>query len=295
MIKIYLDTNILYADKNRIFKNPEFGGEYASIIKLKNILNKYREIVKLYVPKVSIMEFKHNCVEQFIIERKKIDEYNNALLSIYGENLIHKTTLKWKNCDEYSNYLNNEITRYIDNNKHDFEVIDVPNCLEEIVDRAIKKQPLFKEVKSGNKTYYDAGFKDNLILETCKSNLTYNDIGIIFTKDSDFGIQFDNIFIARTRDELETIIREHCPDYIIMKLIEKVDTESKKIDLLSILDKDNNSNLRIVDFSNEQIEYDEEEDIFTFFVFANIDDQLQKIKITYNEYMDSIDYAEMLE
>ena len=80
-----------------------------------------------------------------------------------------------------------------------------------------------------------------------------------------------------------------------MKLIEKVDTESKKIDLLSILDKDNNSNLRIVDFSNEQIEYDEEEDIFTFFVFANIDDQLQKIKITYNEYMDSIDYAEMLE
>lgn len=71
MIKIYLDTNILYADKNRIFKNPEFGGEYASIIKLKNILNKYREIVKLYVPKVSIMEFKHNCVEQFIIERKK--------------------------------------------------------------------------------------------------------------------------------------------------------------------------------------------------------------------------------
>ena len=146
-----------------------------------------------------------------------------------------------------------------------------------------------------NKTYYDAGFKDNLILETCKSNLTYNDIGIIFTKDSDFGIQFDNIFIARTRDELETIIREHCPDYIIMKLIEKVDTESKKIDLLSILDKDNNSNLRIVDFSNEQIEYDEEEDIFTFFVFANIDDQLQKIKITYNEYMDSIDYAEMLE
>ena len=46
MIKVFLDTNILYSDKNKIFNKVEFGGEYKRIIKKISSMNKYSKIKK---------------------------------------------------------------------------------------------------------------------------------------------------------------------------------------------------------------------------------------------------------
>ena len=65
MIKVFLDTNILYSDKNKIFNKVEFGGEYKRIIKKISSMNKYSKIVNIYIPEIALLEFKHNCLEEY--------------------------------------------------------------------------------------------------------------------------------------------------------------------------------------------------------------------------------------
>lgn len=286
MIKVFLDTNILYSDKRKIFNKPEFGGEFFRIIKKAKVLNKFSDIIKIFIPEIAVLEFKHNCVEEFCRQKTQIDSYNANLKEIFGDNLTHKAKISWTTIDEYKQYLDSKIDLYINDNVENFTLLKTPDCLNKIITKAVSKQPLFKEAKFGEKTYYDAGLKDNLILETCLTNLSENETGIIFTKDSDFNYEQLNLYIVKSLDDFEEKVKELCPDYAIYDILSELDDH--KVDILSYLEEDYDSSLSIVGFTKEICEYDEEEDTIKFVVIVTINNDVKHLILTYNKYMQTI-------
>lgn len=286
MIKVFLDTNILFPDNRKIFNKLEFGGEYKRIIKKLKKLNKFSTLVKIYIPEIAILEFKNNCIEEFCKQRKTIDSFNEDLKNIFGDNLTHTTTLSWNNIDEYNKHLDKEIDAYIKENLDNFSVIKTPDCFKKIIERAVSKKPLFKEARSGTKTYYDAGFKDNLILETCLDNLSEHEIGILYTKDNDFFFEQNNLCIVKSFDEFEAKVKELCPDYAMYDILDEL--ENKKIDILSFLGCDYGASLIILGFTKEICEYDEEDDIIRFVVVVSINDEEKQLIIVYDIHMKEI-------
>lgn len=286
MIKVFLDTNILFSDKRKIFNKIEFGGEYIKVLKKAKLLNKFSDVIKIFIPEIAVLEFKHNCIEEFYRQREKIDSFNADLEAIFGNNLIYKTKLSWDSVEEYKQHLDSEMNIYLSQNVDNFTLLETPDCFKKIITKAVSKQPLFKETKSGSKTYYDAGLKDNLILETCLTNLLEDEIGIIFTKDNDFDYEQSNLHIVRTPDDFERKVRELCPDYAIYDILNELDNQ--KVDILSYLEVDYNSSLSILGFTKEICEYDEEEDIIKFVIVVTINNDEKQLIITYNRYMKSI-------
>ncbi len=286
MIKVFLDTNILFSDKRKIFNKIEFGGEYIKVLKKVKVLNKFSDVIKIFIPEIAVLEFKHNCIEEFSKQREKINAFNTDLEAIFGNNLTYKTKLSWDSVDEYKMYLDSEMEIYISRNVDNFTLLQTPDCFKKIITKAVSKQPLFKETKSGTKTYYDAGLKDNLILETCLTNLLVDEIGIIFTRDSDFDYEQSNLHIVKTLDDFETKVKELCPDYAIYDILNELDNQ--KVDILSYLETDYDSSLCIIGFTKEICEYDEEEDTIRFVVVVTINNDEKQLILTYNRYMKSI-------
>lgn len=286
MIKVFLDTNILFSDKHKIFNKIQFGGEYVTVLRKAKVLNRFSDVIKIFIPEIAVLEFENNCIEEFCKQRKRIDTFNDDLEAIFGKNLTHKTKLAWNSVDEYKIYLDSEMNKYITDNINNFRLLETPDCFKRIITKAVSKQPLFKETKSGSKTYYDAGLKDNLILETCLTNLLENEIGIIFTKDSDFDYEQSNLHIVRTLDDFESKVKELCPDYAIYDILNEL--ENQKVDILSYLEKDYNSSINILGFTKEICEYDEEEDTIKFVINVTINNFEKQLIVTYNRYMKSI-------
>lgn len=286
MIKVFLDTNILFANNKKIFKKIEFGGEYVKIAKRLEKLNKFSNMIKIYIPELAILEFKNNCIEEFCKQKEKIDSFNENLKEIFGNNVLHKTTIPWKNVEEFTQYLDDEINLYIRDNVEEFSVLKTPDCFKKIITKAVLKKPLFKEAKSGTKTYYDAGLKDNLILETCLENLLEFEVGILYTRDNDFTLEQQNLHVVKSLDELEMQVEKLCPDYVIYDILYEI--EGKKTDILSFLDINYDTELNITGFTKEECEYDEEEDTIKFVIIANINNEEKHLSLTYCRYLKEI-------
>lgn len=280
MIKVFLDTNILFPDNKKIFNKLEFGGEFKRVIRRLEKLNKFSTLIKIYIPEIAILEFKNNCIEEFCKQRESIDSFNENLEKIFGNNLIHKTTVLWNNAEEYTQYLNNEVDLYISKNEQIFSILKTPDCLNKIITKAVSKMPLFKEARSGNKTYYDAGLKDNLILETCLENLLESEVGILYTKDNDFSFEHPSLYTVNSADEFEAKVRKLCPDYALYDILDEL--EGKKINILSFLDVGYEASLQIIGFSKEICVYDQIEDEVNFIVNVKINNEEKQLILTYS-------------
>lgn len=230
MIKLFLDTNVVYPDFNKVFSKLDFFGEYKRVVKKEKIVNKFEHIISVFVPEIVIMEFKQKCIEEFKIRKNTIDEENGKLEKVFGENLIHKSKLLWNTVEEYIVFLDKEMDLFIKNSKGNFTIIKTPDCFHEVINKVIQKSPLFKEAKATNKVYYDAGFKDNLIYQTILSSIEPHDFGIIFSKDNDFELENygDNVFIIKNLIELDKKLVEIHPRYTIYLILNELNSDLKK-------------------------------------------------------------------
>ncbi len=284
LIRIFVDTNCLYVNDNAICKNPTNFGIFNKIRKVLGS-DQVKKITRMYISETVKKEFVYNSKEKFLEQKANVEKQNEALKKIFGDNLITSSKIKWESGDEFEEYLTKEIRNFIDENDDIYEC-HIPKNLDRLFERAFNKKPLFHEADKNGKTYYDAGLKDNLLVEEVESSLDLNDIGIIITKDNDFnGVKdiYPNISITKIED-LEETLNNAYPKYKLYKILNelnKPDTLRNLNDAYS-LDIRNINNFKFSAFDDNFCEYIEEENAMKLHIQSKENNKKRYFEIYYD-------------
>lgn len=265
-IRIFVDTNCMYVNENQICKNPTNFGIFDKIRKYI-ISDQIKTMTRIYISETVRREFIYNSKELFKKQLDDLNKRNENFLKIFGSNLKTIAKIKWNDANEFENYLNEELDKFISDNDDIYES-QIPQNLGNLFNRAFEKQPLFHETKAADKTYFDAGLKDNLLVEEVHKELDLNDVGIIISKDNDFSSVNDiysNIFVTKI-ENLEDVLVKVYPKYYLYKILNEL---NKRDSILNIIDNYNelfnyvkDKELKFVSFDDDFCEMNEENDSF---------------------------------
>ncbi len=284
LIRIFVDTNYLYVNENTICKDPTNFGIFEKIRKHLGS-EQVKKITRIYISETAKNEFIYDSKEKFLKQIKKVEEQNATLKNIFGEYLKTSSEIKWKNEIEFEDFLKKELQAFIDKNNDIYES-HIPKKLDKLFDRAFNKQPLFHEVKINNKTYSDAGFKDNLLLEEVESSLDVYDIGIIITQDNDFNnvnTIYPNIYITKIEDLGKTLESVY-PKYKLYKILNELNNKDRLYNLNDIFDLKiaNIDYFKFALVSDNFCEYIEEENAIKLHIQSKENNKKRYFEICYD-------------
>lgn len=198
---VFVDTNKLEArvDKRVFLWEITPQKEYCDLVRLINELG-LEDKVHVCIPEVVWLEvaehmrrdyskYKQSIIDRVTTERKMFGSLIDINVSFTLEN--EKT--------EYNDYIIQVQEEFLNNPKTKADIISYPkeqDVMERLLDKATHATSPFSSAQSisgKKKEYTDAGFKDALIFETFLHEVKNDELGILFTSDTDFNSALDDI------------------------------------------------------------------------------------------------------
>lgn len=299
-IRIFLDTNIIEARHeescltlNTIRLNSDF---YKLLDFCKDITE-----IQVCIPTVV---WKEVCIHLVTCFRSTMDQMNTKFRlyqKTFGDLIELSLDTKGYNPEKYSQYvqkISDEFWRSVEGQCYlvDFEM--TTTAFNGFVDKAVKAVRPFVQAKSKaeankkSKDYSDAGFKDAIIAETIFTSCNEDEIGILFTDDTDFNDVFQNYdrgkYIAlktldQVKDQINTILKRNDVKVVKALFENNAYTQESLFNLIGV-DYDKS----ITDLVVLSVEKDE--DIYILNIAAHVNEVeynlLVKYDIVANEIID---------
>lgn len=216
---IFVDTNKLEArvDKRVFLWEITPQKEYCDLIRLVNELG-LESKVHVCIPEVVWLEVAEHMRRDYFKYKQSIIERINNERKMFGSLIdINVSFTLENNKIEYDDYIIQVQEEFLDNPKTKADIISYPKeqeILERLLDKATHTISPFSNAQSicgKKKEYTDAGFKDALIFETFVKAVKDNELGILFTSDTDFNsalddINKDNLYCITSFIELKKMI-----------------------------------------------------------------------------------------
>lgn len=230
-IKIYLDTNVIEARHeescltlNKIKLHPDF---YKLLDFCKDIPE-----ARIYIPEIVWKEICAHLISNFNSTLQSMQTKINLYKKTFGDLIDLSLELKGNSKDTYPVYVEQISDEFWSTMKDRCELAPIKrtdSALLEIVNKAIMSTKPFTKVRVNNKDYSDAGLKDAVIVETILSCCNEDEVGILFTGDTDFNAVFqqydgEKYFAVRTLDELKNQINailKRNDEYVVKAIFEQ--------------------------------------------------------------------------
>lgn len=195
-VNLYFDTNILKNHYGSIW-NFKFNETYYRVRKF--IVENGYDNLRIIVPQIVLDELVQQYIEKYeSLSQSIISKLNNleSELNQLEWNISIEKKYMCSSKKEYSDYINEQMKQFIEEEKEVLNIIDYPNntSLSKIISRSVKKKkPFFGGIARGGKgckekEFSDAGFKDVVFLESIIEDIGDKEIDyIIFSKDTFLG------------------------------------------------------------------------------------------------------------
>lgn len=198
---VFVDTNKLEArvDKRVFLYEITPQKEYCDLIRLISELG-LEQKVHVCIPDVVWIEVaEHMRSDYFKYKQSIIDRVNNER-KMFGSLIDIDISFALENEKvKYDEYIIQAQEGFLDNPKTKAEIVSYPreqDVMERLLDKATHTISPFSNAQGINgkkKEYSDAGFKDALIFETFVNKVKDNELGILFTSDTDFNLALDGM------------------------------------------------------------------------------------------------------
>ena len=256
MIKIFFDTNLI---QGQMFSTNGSFKEYSlsdftlnrKIDKVVELINEMgiKNFTSLIIPEIVIDEIRQHKIETFRVHQKEFKNTCEKYKQIFGNGIkINFSQLQSE--PEYVQILDNSIKKYIKDNSLNFKIAKLNIDLNHIKNKVINKELMFTSAKGENeKIFTDAGFKDNLILETLIQESNFNsDMVVLFSRDSDFDKASGQYKFKRIDDieSLKSYILENNKEAKIIHLLKSLNSADNKMNIAGYC-KDHNASSIIDD------------------------------------------------
>lgn len=195
-INVFIDTNKLESRVgDRVFLNeitPQ--KDYCELIRLIKEFGLENK-VHVFIPEVVWLEVAEHMRRDYLSYKQSIIDMINKERKMFGS--LIDVDLSFRLDDEkveYDKYIEQIQNEFLDNPKTRASIMPYPKeqeVMERLLDKATHTISPFSKAQGNNgkkKKYSDAGFKDALIFETFVANTKDDELGILFTNDTDFDL-----------------------------------------------------------------------------------------------------------
>ena len=234
-INVFIDTNIIEEyvpwQKGSCLRCAEFpeGKDFFDLTKFAR--NNNLKNFTICFPEVVIKEIQNHLRDAYTNTQKSYSDILENVKRIFGQTFNEKHEFSHQNIDALNAFIMEETSRFIA--KYSIRVIPHPNDIfQELLRKALAKEPPFSAVKANGKEFSDAGFKDAVLWESLLNEARKdNTLTILFSKDGDFSKaipvdMIDKIFIygkyQDVIDKLKAVYNLSEKDEIICRV--KTDT-----------------------------------------------------------------------
>lgn len=132
------------------------------------------------------MEIQNHLRDVYTNTQKSYSDILENVKRIFGQTFDETHEFSHQNIDALNAFIEDETSRFIA--KYSVRVITHPNDIfQELLRKALAKEPPFSAVKANGKEFSDAGFKDAVLWESLLNEARKDDtLTILFSKDGDF-------------------------------------------------------------------------------------------------------------
>ena len=189
-INIFIDTNIIeeYVPWQRgsclcCGEFPE-GKDFYDLTNFAK--NNNLKGFTICIPDVVIKEIQYHLRDAYTNTQKSYADILENVKKIFGQTFSETHEFSHQNIDALNAFIADETNRFI--TKYSIRVIPHPNDIfQELLRKALAKEPPFSAANANGKFFSDAGFKDAVLWESLLNEARKeNALTILFSKDGDF-------------------------------------------------------------------------------------------------------------
>lgn len=216
-IAIFFDTNQLgerFTDEgsgNMLIHRIKASSTFYDI---KKYLHTYGllERIQLFIPDISLREYKQQAIEIYQEHTKSIEPQIDAYRKVFGDILSIDFHFRYNDLSEFDTYISSLIDTFLLENQCEIaHNSDKEHAFDRFVNKVINREAPFSEAHKNGKKYKDAGLKDAIIEDTITLYAeSTKRICILVSEDNDWGKCFkkdsSNIFVCKTTEQVVQIL-----------------------------------------------------------------------------------------
>lgn len=216
-VNVFIDTNIIEEyvpwQKGSCLRCAEFpeGKDFFDLTKFARDNN--LQNFTICIPEIVIMEIQNHLRDAYTNTQKSYSDILENVKRIFGQTFDETHEFSHQNINALNAFIEDETSRFIA--KYSVRVITHPNDIfQELLRKALAKEPPFSAAKANGKEFSDAGFKDAVLWESLLNEARKdNTLTILFSKDGDFSKAVpadmtDKIFIFTEYEDVINKLKE---------------------------------------------------------------------------------------